>query len=48
VFLCAREQPIVRQVVVKVLRAGSGDGNTLRRFEAERQLQATLNHPTIT
>jgi predicted Ser/Thr protein kinase len=48
VFLCAQEQPVVREVAVKVLRPGAGDEHTLRRFAAERQLLASLNHPAIT
>ncbi len=48
VCLCAQEQPVARQVAVKVLRPGAGDRHTLRRFEAERQLLASLNHPSIT
>ena len=48
VYLCAQEHPVVRQVAVKVLRPGAGDDKTLRRFAAERQLLAALNHPSIT
>ncbi len=48
VFLCAQETPVVRQVAIKVLRPGAGDQKTLRRFAAERQLLAALNHPAIT
>ncbi len=48
VFLCAQQQPVVRQVAIKVLRPGAGDERTLRRFAAERQLLAALNHPAIT
>ena len=48
VYLCAQEQPVVRHVAVKVLRPGAGDRQTLRRFAAERQLLASLNHPAIT
>ncbi|MBM4060734.1 MAG: serine/threonine protein kinase [Planctomycetes bacterium] len=48
VYLCAQEHPVVREVAVKVLRRGAGDERTLRRFLAERQLLAALNHPAIT
>ncbi|MBL9076374.1 MAG: serine/threonine protein kinase [Planctomycetes bacterium] len=48
VYLCRQETPVVRDVAVKVLRPGAGDQQTLRRFAAERQLLATLNHPSIT
>jgi serine/threonine protein kinase len=48
VHLCEQEQPLRRAVAVKVLRPGTGDRQTLRRFAAERQLLATLNHASIT
>ncbi|HLQ38548.1 MAG TPA: protein kinase [Planctomycetota bacterium] len=47
VFLCAQAQPVQRQVAVKVMRPGSGDRQTLARFDAERQVLAQLNHPAI-
>ncbi len=48
VYLCAQEQPVVREVAVKLLRPGVGDPHTIRRFASERQALATLNHPGIT
>ncbi|MFO1078222.1 MAG: protein kinase [Planctomycetota bacterium] len=48
VYLCAQDRPVQRLVAVKVLRAGAWGPDTLRRFAAERQLLATLNHPAIT
>ena len=48
VHLCQQERPVQRAVAIKVLRPGAGDRLTLRRFEAERQLLATLNHAAIT
>ena len=47
VFLCDQEEPIRRQVAVKVLRPGAGDHHTLARFAQERQLLAQLSHPAI-
>ncbi|MEO6596091.1 MAG: serine/threonine-protein kinase [Planctomycetota bacterium] len=47
VFLATQEQPIQRQVAIKILRPGAGDRNTLARFERERQLLAQLSHPAI-
>src|SRR5688572_984585 len=47
VYLCAQETPVRREVAVKVLRPGAGDRHTLARFEAERNVLATLNHPAI-
>ena len=37
----------VQQVAVKVVRATIGDENSSRRFLAERQILASLNHPHI-
>ncbi len=48
VYLCRQEVPVVRNVAVKVLRAGWIDRRVLARFETERQLLAELSHPTIT
>jgi serine/threonine protein kinase len=48
VYRCKQERPVLRDVAIKVLRAGAGDQHTLRRFAAERQVLATLSHPTIT
>jgi serine/threonine protein kinase/tetratricopeptide (TPR) repeat protein len=48
VWLCAQERPVARMVAVKVVRSGAGGPETLRRFAAERQLLAALNHATIT
>ncbi|MCB0943392.1 MAG: protein kinase, partial [Mycobacterium sp.] len=48
VYLCRQQSPVVRDVAVKVLRAGWVDRRVLARFEAERQLLAELSHPTIT
>jgi len=47
VFLCEQTAPVRRNVAVKVLRAGVGDRTTLLRFDAERQLIASLQHPAI-
>ena len=47
VFLCEQTAPVRRSVAVKALRAGVGDRTTLLRFEAERQLIASLQHPAI-
>jgi serine/threonine protein kinase len=47
VFLCEQEEPVRRQVAVKVLRVGVGDRTTILRFAAERHLIASLQHPAI-
>ncbi|MEZ5962309.1 MAG: protein kinase [Planctomycetota bacterium] len=47
VYLCTQEMPVQRDVAIKVLRPGSGDHNTLARFDRERHVLATLGHPAI-
>lgn len=47
VFLCRQQLPLPREVAVKVLRPGAGDRQTLQRFETERRLLASLQHPAI-
>jgi serine/threonine protein kinase len=47
VFLCAQDQPVRREVAVKVLRPGVGSRDALERFANERQVLASLSHPTI-
>lgn len=47
VYLCRQEQPIVRQVAVKVLRTGHAEAQLLRRFFLEQQVLASLSHPAI-
>jgi serine/threonine protein kinase len=47
VYRCEQDEPVRREVAVKVLRAGAGDRTTLLRFAAERQLIASLQHPAI-
>lgn len=44
VFLAHQEEPIRRQVAVKVVRAGIGGSRVLARFEAERQALALMSH----
>ncbi|MCC6670310.1 MAG: serine/threonine protein kinase [Planctomycetes bacterium] len=47
VHLCAQDAPVRREVAVKVLRPGTGDRQTLARFEAERHLLAKLSHDRV-
>ncbi|HEX5053239.1 MAG TPA: serine/threonine-protein kinase [Planctomycetota bacterium] len=47
VYLAEQDEPIRREVAIKVLRPGAGDRGTLLRFAAERQLLATFKHPAI-
>jgi serine/threonine protein kinase/tetratricopeptide (TPR) repeat protein len=48
VYLCQQTVPVQRLVAVKVMRPGTWDGGTLRRFTAERQLLASMQHAAIT
>ena len=47
VWLAQQEQPVRRQVALKVIRTAIGSKENLIRFEAERQALAMMNHPNI-
>ncbi|HLT48115.1 MAG TPA: serine/threonine-protein kinase [Rubricoccaceae bacterium] len=47
VYLAVREEPFLRYVALKVVRAGLHAPEVVRRFEQERQILASLNHPNI-
>jgi serine/threonine protein kinase len=47
VFLAEQREPFRRRVAVKVIRAGRDDEVYLRRFKAERQALATMEHNAI-
>ncbi|HLQ37119.1 MAG TPA: protein kinase, partial [Planctomycetota bacterium] len=47
VFLAEQQQPLCRQVAVKVIRAGMDTRSVLARFAVERQALALLDHPNI-
>jgi serine/threonine protein kinase len=47
VFRAEQQQPIRRQVALKVLKAGMDTGEILARFEAERHALALMDHPNI-
>src|SRR4051794_21801544 len=47
VSLAEQSEPLQRQVALKLVRAGRFDRKLLRRFEAERQALARMNHPNI-
>jgi serine/threonine-protein kinase len=50
VYLAEQEEPVRRQVALKLLAAGwtgSGGRDVLARFEAERQTLAMLDHPGV-
>ena len=47
VYLAEQEQPLKRQVALKVVKPGMDSKRVIARFEAERQALALLNHPSI-
>ena len=47
VWLAEQEEPIRRQVAVKLMRPGLDSEQFLRRFEKERQAQALMDHPHV-
>ncbi|MHC4171346.1 MAG: tetratricopeptide repeat protein [Planctomycetota bacterium] len=47
VYLAEQEEPIRRQVALKVVKPGMDSARVIARFEAERQALALLDHPNI-
>jgi eukaryotic-like serine/threonine-protein kinase len=47
VWLAEQSEPLHRQVALKLLHGGIFDRSLLRRFQAERQSLATMDHPAI-
>jgi serine/threonine protein kinase len=47
VWMAEQEEPVRRQVALKVIRPGSDSRQVLARFEAERQALAMMDHPNI-
>jgi non-specific serine/threonine protein kinase/serine/threonine-protein kinase len=47
VWRARQDQPVRREVAIKLLRAGLDTADALARFEAERQALALMNHPSI-
>jgi len=47
VYLAVRETPFLRHVALKVIRGRTPAPEVLRRFEQERQILASLDHPGI-
>jgi serine/threonine protein kinase len=47
VWLAEQEQPVKRRVALKVIKAGLDSEHLVRRFEAERQALALMDHPGI-
>jgi WD40 repeat protein/serine/threonine protein kinase len=47
VYLAEQAEPIRRQVALKVIKPGMDSAQVIRRFEAERQALALLDHPNV-
>jgi len=47
VYLAVREDAFMRRVALKVIRGGPWSETASERFETERQIMASLNHPNI-
>ena len=47
VYRAAQEQPVRREVAVKVIKLGMDTRGVIARFEAERQALAMMDHPNI-
>ena len=47
VYVAEQEAPVRRLVALKVLRQDKGSREILARFEAERQILALLDHPSV-
>ena len=47
VYVAEQEYPVKRRVALKVIKPGMGSGQILRRFEAERQALALMEHVNI-
>src|SRR6185369_733687 len=47
VFLAEQQEPLRRQVALKVLKPGMDTRQVIARFEAERQALALMDHPNI-
>jgi WD40 repeat protein/serine/threonine protein kinase len=47
VFVAEQQQPVRRQVALKVIKPGMDTRQVIARFEAERQALALMDHPNI-
>jgi serine/threonine protein kinase len=47
VYLAEQEEPVRRQVALKVIKLGMDTRSVIARFEAERQALAMMDHPNI-
>ena len=47
VYLAQQQEPVQRQVALKIIKLGRDTGEVLARFENERQALAVMDHPNI-
>ncbi|HXA45096.1 MAG TPA: serine/threonine-protein kinase, partial [Candidatus Angelobacter sp.] len=47
VFMAKQQEPVRRQVALKIIKPGMDSKSVIARFEAERQALALMNHPNI-
>jgi WD40 repeat protein/serine/threonine protein kinase len=47
VYLAEQEEPVRRQVALKIIKAGMDSTHVIGRFEQERQALAMMDHPNI-
>src|SRR5688572_31518290 len=47
VYMAEQEEPVRRQVALKVIKLGMDTKSVIGRFEAERQALALMDHPNI-
>lgn len=47
VYLAEQQEPVRRQVALKIIRLGMNTKRVIARFEMERQALAMMNHPNI-
>jgi eukaryotic-like serine/threonine-protein kinase len=47
VWLAGQEEPVRRQVALKLVKAGMNTSEVISRFESERQALALMDHPAI-
>jgi serine/threonine protein kinase len=47
VFMAEQEEPVRRQVALKIIKPGMDTKSVVARFEAERQALALMDHPNI-
>jgi serine/threonine protein kinase len=47
VYMAEQQEPVRRQVALKVIKLGMDTKNVIARFEAERQALALMDHPNI-